>query len=108
MAEQLDGEEIAARALQRQWPWTITLKYPVDFGNERITELTVRRGRLGDLKGVKLNGEGIAADDLLVVAARMCGRSLKVIELLDPEDAEEVVALALDFFSKCLGGGRTR
>lgn len=107
MANEQIVDDIAAAALERTWPWTITLKYPVNFGDDRITSLVMRRGKLGDLKGIKLGGE-VVADSLLMVASRMCNQPLKVIEGLDPEDAEEVLSLVLDFFAKCLGGGRTR
>lgn len=102
----IEAEATAVLAALAKWPRTITLKYPVDRGSERITQLTVRRGRLGDLKGIKLGGD-VAADDLMLVASRMCGQPRDVIEKLDPEDAEEVMSLVLDFFSKCLGAGKT-
>jgi hypothetical protein len=108
MSNEQTVKEMAADAIARTWPWVITLKHPVDFGDERITSLTVRRGRLGDLKGIKLGGDAMPADHLMLVASRMTGQPLKVIESLDPEDAEEVMSLVLDFFAKCLGGGRTR
>lgn len=101
---EVSGEDIAAEALKRVWPFTVNLKHPVQLGElTTVTSLTLRRGKLGDLKGVKLSGE-IAADSLMLVASRMCGQPLKVIESLDPEDAQEVMALVLDFFGKCLGG----
>lgn len=103
-----DADDIAAAAIERTFPWTIALKHPVAFGSETITSLTVRRGKLGDLKGIKLGGDEVSMDHLILVASRMCNQSLKVIEGLDPEDAEEVMSLVLDFFAKCLGGGRTR
>lgn len=106
--EQKSAEDIVGAALERQWPWVIKLKHPIDFGDERITSLTVQRGKLGHLKGIRLGGDDIAMDHLLLVASRMCAQPLKVIESLDPEDAEEVLSLVLDFFAKCLGGGRTR
>lgn len=89
------------------WPRVVPLTYPVDFGSQRITALEFRRGRAGDLKGIKL-GESIAADQLLLVASRLCAQPLKVIESLDVDDSAEVMAIALSFFGRCLGGGIAR
>lgn len=90
----------------RQWPVVITLKYPVDFGSERITQLEFRRGRMGDAKGLKLREE-IPTNDLLLIASRMCGRPVAALELLDIEDGGEVTAIAMDFYVRYLGAGKT-
>jgi len=89
------------------WPRVLTLKYPVQFGSESITSLTFRRGRAGDLKGLKL-GETVPADQLITIASRMSGKPTQVIEGLDGDDASEVMALVLDFYGRCLGGGSAR
>lgn len=89
------------------WPRVIKLAYPVDFGSERITSLTFRRGRAGDVKGMKLSAE-VPVNDLLVIASRLSGQPREVIELLDVEDAGEVMDVALDFFTKFLTAGKTR
>jgi hypothetical protein len=92
----------------RSWPVAITLRSPVDFAGQRITAIEVRRGKLGDLKGIKLGGGDMAAEQLMAVASRMCGQPMKVIESLDPDDAGEVMPLVLDFFATCLKGGKRR
>ncbi len=90
----------------RVWPVTVTLKYPFDFGSEHIAALEFKRGKLGDLKGMGLKIEGTPPlDQLLLIASRMCGKPLKVMEMLDSEDAAPVLELALDFFGRCLMGG---
>jgi hypothetical protein len=106
----MSSEEQSAQepALEpRQWPVVVKLKYPVDLGSEHITELAFRRGRMGDLKGVKLDGVP-PADQLMLLASRMCGKQIQVIEKLDAEDGAEVLAVALDFFARCLGATTTR
>jgi hypothetical protein len=90
----------------RQWPVTVKLKHPVDFGSERITSLEFRRGRLGDLKGMKVDGVP-PVDQLLLVASRLCGQPTKVLEMLEDDDGSEVLELALGFFARCLGAGKT-
>jgi hypothetical protein len=94
-------------AAAQTWPRVITLKYPVQFGSESISSLTFRRGRAGDLKGLKL-GETVPADQLITIASRLCGKQTQVIESLDGDDAAEVMALVLDFYGRCLGGGSAR
>lgn len=103
-----DADQVAERVLaDRVWPVEVDLHHPVTFGSETVTSLTFRRGKLGDLKGVKLDGVP-PVDQLLLIASRMCGRPLKVLESLEDEDGAEVLELALGFFGRCLGGGKTR
>lgn len=85
------------------WPKVIKLKHPIELGKETYTELTFRRGRLGDLRGVKISKD-VAVDDLIKIASRMCGETTGVLERLDVEDSGEVVAIALGFIGQSLGG----
>jgi hypothetical protein len=89
----------------RQWPVEIRLGVPIQFGKESIESLTFQKGNFGMLKGIPTE-RGPNWDELMVLASRLCGRSLKVIELLDPDDAAEVTAMALGFFGRCRGAGR--
>lgn len=106
MAEQTPDESSEQPA--RTWPATITLKHPIDFGETKIAELTFRRGRVADMKGIKFGGD-IPSEHLVIVASRLCGQPTKVIEMLDADDAGEVMSIALDFFVKFLvAAGRKR
>lgn len=108
MSDEQTVDEIAARVLgDRQWPVVVTLAHPIEIGSQRIASLEFRRGRLGDLKGMKLENPP-QLDHLMLMASRMCGQPLKVIESLDESDAAEVIEVALGFFARCLGGGKTR
>ncbi|HEX4455705.1 MAG TPA: phage tail assembly protein [Kofleriaceae bacterium] len=84
----------------------ITLKRPIDFAGERITSLELRRGRLGDLKGIGM-GDIPPIDQLLLIVSRMCGKPVAALELIDVEDSGSVLEAALSFFARCLGGGKT-
>lgn len=90
---------------EREWPFTLELAVPVQFGKETIEALVFQRGTFGVLKGMEVD-RAPNVDDLIVMAARLCGRSPKVIELLDPIDADEVITIALNFFGRCRGAGR--
>ena len=96
-------------ATERQWPVTVTLKYPVQFGKDMTIErLEFRRGRLGDMKGIGITVDRMPnADQTMVIASRMCGQPLKVLELLDGDDASEVHELVLGFFARSVGAGKT-
>jgi hypothetical protein len=94
----VEDEEVAP---ERQWPFVLTLKRPIDFADERIAKLEFREGCLGDLKSIKVTREGITIDQLMLIASRMCGQPVKVIEMLG-----EVMTIALDFYGKCLGAGK--
>ncbi len=89
------------------WPRVVTLSYPVEWGSEHVTSLSFRRGRAGDLMGIKLARDGVDADSLMLVASRMSGRPLELIQKLDVDDAREVMAIALGFYGRCLNGGDT-
>jgi hypothetical protein len=100
------ADEQQEAAAPRAWPVAVQLKHPVMFGSEQVTALEFRRGKMGDMKGIKLSGDDISADDLMMIASRMCGKPLKVLEMLDVDDAGEVTSIALDFYVSYLGAGR--
>lgn len=85
---------------------TVKLSRPIEFGKETITELHFRRGCAGDMRGVKVGGNGVEIDDLYTIASRMCGQPVAVIHKLDEDDAGEALGRAMDFFGKCLATGR--
>jgi hypothetical protein len=82
----------------------IQLKFPVDFGSQKVDELVVRRGRLGDLKGIVI-GDVVAVSDLMLVASRMTGQPVGVIERLDEEDSGPLMRIVQRFFRTALGTG---
>jgi hypothetical protein len=97
--------DVADRALvERQWPVTVKLTHPINFADETITELKFRRGRMGDVRGMTPDRMP-SMDELMLLASRMCGQPVKVMELLDGDDGPEVLAIALGFFAKFLGTG---
>lgn len=101
-----DGE--AKKPVERVFPVTIKLKYPVEWGKDTVTEIVMRRGRGGDMKGISLHGQEIPADDLMKLAGRLAGQPSALIEKLDQDDIGEVTEIALDFFVKFLSTGKTR
>jgi hypothetical protein len=108
MSDELTVEEMQERIIgDRQWPVRITLKHPIDRGSERITCLEFRRGRMGDMKGVPIDGVP-RVEQLMLIASRMCGQPIDVIESLADEDGAEVMAIALGFFRRSLLSGKRR
>jgi hypothetical protein len=99
MSEETPKEEAPAPV---SWPVVVRLKVPLDFAGERITELSFRRGIMRDIKGMKIEGGVPTFDQLMLMASRMCGRPLPLIEMLDQDDAEEVTTISYSFFAKCL------
>lgn len=103
-----DELEVAARMMEeRKWPFTLKLSYPVEFGKDTIEELVFQRGKMGHTTGISLDRTPTFSECMLL-ASRLCGKPLKVIESLDPEDSAEVVSIALGFFARCLGAGKKR
>jgi len=103
----IDEAAAEAKAAEPAWPRVVVLAHPIDFGSQHITQLEFRRGKLGDIKGMKLSGE-LPADNLSLIASRMCGQPVAALALLDVDDAGEVMALAMDFYQRCLTAGKTR
>lgn len=91
-----DGVEPA----KETWPRVVKLITPITFGDETIEQLSFRRGQVGDMRGIVLASEEIPANDLILLASRLCGRPTQVIERLDIEDGGEVTSIALGFYAK--------
>jgi hypothetical protein len=94
MTDDTEGKEVS-------WPITIRLTVPIEFGKETIEELTFRRGRLADIKGIEL-GNKISTDSLILVASRMCGRTTAELAKIDQDDVGEVLAIAGGFIRRSL------
>jgi hypothetical protein len=86
-------------------PVTVRLKSPIQFGSDTISELTFRKGRAGDMRGLDFNGRSVSMDTLMTVASRLSGQPTAVIALIDEEDCGEVFSIATGFIEKCLTTG---
>lgn len=95
-----------APLVERQWPCVVALKHPIEWGSKTVAELTFQRGRMGYLKGIKPDGIP-SFDQLIQIASRMCGEPTALFDRLDVDDAGEVMAIALDFFVRCLRIGKS-
>lgn len=87
-----------------QFPMTVKLRSPIEFGKDSIESLIFQEGTLGALKGMGIDRTP-NVDELIQIAARLCGQPLRVIESLKPGDVQGVIAIALGFFIRCLGVG---
>jgi hypothetical protein len=106
VAEALEEAKESA-SVAEVWPRVIDLAYPFDFGKLQVSQLTFRRGRLSDIKGMKLS-DAVPTDNLILIASRMCCQPTALLEKLDVDDAGEVMAIALDFYKQCLTAGSKR
>lgn len=100
------NENGAADAPPRMFPFTLSLVHPIEHGKKVIESLTFRRGKMGDLRGIDLAGV-TKVDNIITVAARMCGQTVDVMNKLEAEDAGEVLLIASGFMAACLVTGRT-
>ena len=102
-----DDAVAAAKRALAEWPKTVKLGSPIEFGKETILELVFPAGHFGILKGMNIPSDRMPNfDELMVIASRLCGRPLKVIEMLDPDDAGEVASVATIFFSRFHRAGK--
>lgn len=99
-----EGTDEKDDLITQTWPVVVRLTVPIEFGKEHITELTFRRGRMGDVKGIKI-GKEFPTETILLIASRLSGQPVGVIERLDQDDAGFVAEIALGFLGKCLSTG---
>lgn len=106
MSDELEQPEQSIAA-PRTWPHVVKLQHPVDLGEgERLSSLMFRRGKAGDMKGLRLRDLG--HDDLMMIASRMCAQPVAILNQLDVDDVGEVVDIVMDFYVAYLKTGRTR
>jgi len=88
-----------------EFPYTLVLGTPVKFGKDEIESIVFQKGNFGVLKGLS-PGRTPTYDEIMIIASRLSGRPVKVFELLDPDDVDEVTAVAMGFFGRCRGAGK--
>lgn len=75
---------------------TIDLKYPVTFGDETVNQVTVRRPRGKDLKGLHNLKE--SHDDQMKLIARLIGHPVSFVDEMDlATDLQKVMEATMDF-----------
>lgn len=104
MADAADAAEPVE--VEETWPIVVRLSVPIDLGKTQIDELTFRRGRMGDIKNIRLAADNISTDAIILIASRMCAQPVGVIERLDQDDAGRVSEIAMNFIAKCLKTGQ--
>lgn len=81
---------------------TIPLSKPLIWGEQKITELILRRPTAGDLRGIKLQGiSDMDVNTIMVVLPRISTTPLApgVVNDLDPADLLSVCEAISGFFS---------
>lgn len=78
------------------YPIPVRLKYPIEYGQEVITELKLRRAKGREYRMFH-SGEP-SMSDMLDLLGKLCGQAPSVIDELDGEDIEAAF-VALE---KCL------
>ena len=84
---------------------TYTLQFPVEYGDQVITELKIRRPQGKHLRGLKLG----ALEDLetmLDLLGSLSGQPPQVIDILDGQDVMAALEVLGDFLSQTLPGSR--
>jgi|SRR3990172_6053837 len=73
-----------------------TLRYPVEFGTETITELTLRRPKGKDMERLR-DGATPSMADTLDLIGQLSGQPKAVVRELDADDVEEVAKIIQGF-----------
>lgn len=74
---------------------TIQLQHPVEYAEERVSEVTVRRPKGKDLKGLKNVANSM--DDQLRLVARLIGKPDSFVGELDMVDLNAIMQKVSDF-----------
>jgi hypothetical protein len=74
-----------------------TLKKPITHGSETISALAIREPVARDIKGLDLSAKTVDAN--LVLASRLSGQPMPVIDQLSMVDMQEVLKIVEDFLS---------
>lgn len=81
---------------------TVPLGTPLTFGDQKISELTLRRPNAGDLRGVRLTAvQDMEVSTLLLLLPRISMTPLapNSLDSLDPADVVGLYAAIADFFT---------
>jgi len=79
-----------------------TLKFPLDWGGTKITEIEFRRPKGKDIFDLKGHP---SVEDLARVASKISGKELPIIKELDIEDFNEVLEIVGNFLTSSRGTG---
>lgn len=72
----------------------LTLKEPIKFGEDTITELEFRKAKAKDLRKLPTNP---STGDVIDLAGRLCNQPPRVMDELGIDDLMEVMEVVSDF-----------
>lgn len=75
----------------------VKLRHPVQNGSETVAELSFRRPRAKDWRGVDMVTPAVRFDSLLLLAERLSGQTTHVIDSLEQDDFQEVLSVVAGF-----------
>jgi hypothetical protein len=80
----------------------VKLAEPVNFNGAQITEITIRRPKVKDLRRIddQMKDEMTELDQGAVMASALTGQPVEFFDELDFEDFVEVQEVVADFFPK--------
>lgn len=86
-------------------PHVVHLKYPIQIGEtETISEITFTRRLVAkDLKGIP--ADGMTLDHIVLMLARLIGKPVAVVELIDATDLVSVTEVITSFLPNFPGTG---
>jgi len=84
---------------------TLTLQYPINYGEERIEKLTFQRPKAKHMRGQKMKDLDFA--DIINLASKITGRFPQALDELDMVDLVEVSGVIEGFLESTAQGGKT-
>jgi len=103
--EEKDDHRISPEKLKKVHEIVVPLAYPIDWGDETISELRLRRPKGKDLEHMSAEP---TMKELMMVAQKCAKVPRRVIEELDSEDVMELVEAVADFLESGQRTGRKR
>lgn len=84
---------------------TLKLKHPIKYGSEEIQELTFKKPKAKDLRGLKI-GSTLTMGDIIDLGAKMSGNAPSVLDELEVDDLMEVAEIVGNFIGSSQETGK--
>lgn len=77
---------------------TVVLQFPVTWGSEQVSELTINRPKVKDLKGLNLKAIEESATEQVKLLSRLCGQPAAFFDEIDMQDYQKIMLVLMSFF----------
>ena len=76
----------------------VVLQYPIHWNDQEITELTLNRPKVKDLKGLNLKAIDESSSEQIRLLSRLCGQPASFFDEMDMQDYQKIMVVLMGFF----------